>query len=162
MNKNEPARSNAIAARQIAEQAEVELRILLGVEQPLRIALQWMTRERGNSHKLSTLRFAARSFEHHLTRTRVLADHGGYMHSITDAKPHLASEVKAAWDAREELQANFERIILRLEYVSPDDAAALGEVCAELERYLDQLKTHGEKEVELLQHSLTQVEGGEG
>jgi hypothetical protein len=162
MKKNQPTKSTATVACETAEQAEIELRILLGIEQSLRIALQWMTRERGNSHKLSTLRFAARSFERHLIRTRVLADHGGYLHSITDDNPHLASEVKAVWDAREELQANFERIILRLEYVSPDDPAALGEVCAELERYLDQLNTHGEKEMELLQHSLTQVEGGEG
>jgi len=161
MNNTEPAGSNVIAAREIAEQAEVELRILLGIEQSLRIALQWMTRERGNHHKLSTLRFAARSFERHLTRTRVLADHGGYMHSITDANPHLAREVTAGWDAREGLQANLERIILQLEYVSPDDATAVQKACAELECYLDQLKIHGQKERELLQHSFTQEEGGE-
>ena len=162
MKNNQPTRSNATVAWEIAEQAKIELRILLDMEQSLRIALQWMTRERGNSRKLSTLRFTARSFERHLTRTRVLADHGGYLHAITVANPHLANKVKAAWDAREELQANFERIILRLEYVSPDDTAALGKVCAELERYLDQLKTHGEKEMDLLHHSVTQVEGGEG
>jgi hypothetical protein len=73
------------------------------------------------------------------------------MHSITDANPHLASKVRALKDVRGKLQANFERIILRLEYVSPDDAAAFGEVCAELECYLEQLRTHGEKERELLQ-----------
>jgi hypothetical protein len=162
MNNTEPAESNAIVPREIAEQAQVELRILLGIEQSVRIALQWMTRERGNSHKLSTLRFAARSFERHLTRTRVLVDHGGYLHSITDANPHLASKVGAIWDEREELQANFDRILLRLEYVSPDDAAAVNKVCAELEYYLDQLQTHGQKEMELFQHAFTQVEGGEG
>ena len=162
MKNSEPIAYNATEAQEVARQADVELAILLGIEQSLRIALQWMTRDRGNGHKLSTLRFAARSFERHLTRTRVLADHGGYMHSITDANPHLASKVRALRDVREELQANFERIILRLEYVSPDDAAAFGEVCAELECYLEQLKTHAQKEMELLQHSFTQVEGGSG
>ncbi|HSS65973.1 MAG TPA: hypothetical protein VLS27_16215, partial [Gammaproteobacteria bacterium] len=145
MKMSKPTESRTTEAQEIARQADVELAILLGIEQSLRIALQWMTRDRGNSHKLATLRFTARSFERHLTRTRVLADHGGYMHSITDANPHLASKVRALKDVRGKLQANFERIILRLEYVSPDDAAAFGEVCAELECYLEQLRTHGEK-----------------
>jgi hypothetical protein len=148
--------------QELAKQAEVELAILLSLEQSLRVALQWMTRERGNGRKLSTLRFASRSFERHLTRTRVLADFGGYMHAITDANPHLASGVEAMWDVREELQAKFERIMLRLEYVSPDDAPAFGQVCAELEGYLEDLKQHGKKELELLQHSLTQEQGGKG
>ena len=86
----QPTINNAIEAREIAKQAEVELAILLGVEQSLRTALLWMTRDRGNSRKLSSLRFAARSFERHPTRTRVLADYGGHMHLITDANPNLA------------------------------------------------------------------------
>jgi len=153
---------NAAEAREIAKQLEVELAIMLGVEQSLRIALQWMTPDRGNSHKLSTLRFAARSFERHLTRTRVLADYGGYMHLITDANPHLAGEVEALKDVREELQANFERTILQLEYVSPNDAASFGQVCSETERYLEDLEKLGQKEIALLQHSFAQEEGGSG
>jgi hypothetical protein len=162
MNQTESAKSKAIVAQEIAEQAEVELKILLGIEQSLRIAIQWKTRERGNSHKLSTLRFAATSFDRHLARTRLLLDRGGYMHLITDANPHLASDVKAVWVVREELQANFEEIILRLEYVSPDDPAALERICAELESYLDRLTIFGQKEMGLLQRSFAQVEGGEG
>jgi len=162
MRNAEASSYKTLECREIAEQAEVELAILLGIEQSLRLALQWMTRDHGNSHKLSTLRFAARSFERHLTRTRVLADHGGYMHLLTDANPHLASEVKVLRDLRQELQADFERIILRLEYVSPDDAAAFEEVCAALEGYLGQLKAHAQKEMELLQHSFAQEEGGCG
>ena len=158
----EPTAYNIAEAQEIAKQMEVELALLLNIEQSFQTVLQWMTRDRGNSRKLSTLRFVARSFERQLTRTRVLADHGGYMHLITDAKPRLASEVKALRNARQELQANFERIILRLEYVSPDDAAAFGEVCAELERYLEDLRAHSQEEMELVQHFLVQEEGGEG
>ena len=65
-------------------------------------------------------------------------------------------------DVRQELQAKFERIILRLEYVSPDGAPAFRQVCAELERFLDDLKAHGQKQMELLQHSFAQEEGGSG
>lgn len=149
-------------ALMIAKQAEVELEILLGIENSLRIALQWMTRDRGNSHKLATLRFAARSFERHLTRTWLLADHGGYLHLITDANPHLVGEVAALQNVREALQKNLERIILQLEYVSADDASSLGQVCSEMERHLADLEAHGRKEMRLLQHSFAQEEGGSG
>jgi len=148
--------------REIAKQAEVELAILLGIEQSLHLVLDWMTRDRGIGHKLSTLRFAARTFERHLTRTRVLADYGGYMHLITDANPHLASDVRALSAECESLQVSFERIMLRLEYVSPDEALAFGGVCTDLECHLEQVATHGKKEMELLQHSFVQEQGGSG
>jgi hypothetical protein len=162
MNKGDPAARKALDTRNVAKQIEVEFAILLSVEQSLRLALQWMTRDRGNGHKLSTLRFVAGSFERHLTRMRVLADHGGYLHFIGDTNPHLAADIETLRNARQEIQANFERIILRLEYVSPDDAAAFDKLCAELECYLDQLKAHGQQEMELIQHAFIQEEGGEG
>jgi hypothetical protein len=154
--------NDANEAREIARQAEVELAILLGIEESLRIALRWMTRGRGNSHKLSTLRFQTWSFERHLTRIQVLAEHGGYMHLITDAHPHLAGEVEELRNKGEELHSNLERIIVRLDRVSGDDATGFGQICADLERFLDDLKTHGQKESELLQRSFTQEEGGSG
>ncbi len=121
-----------------------------------------MTRERGNTRKLSTLRSVARSFERQLSRTRVLADQPGYLHLITAATPGLASDVQELRRAREALQAGFEGIVLRLEYVSPDDAGAMRRVCAELERYLDDLNTHGREELKLLQGSRSREKGGRG
>jgi hypothetical protein len=162
MQHPEPTAYNAAEAQEIARQADVELAILLGIEQSLRIALQWMTRGRGNSHKLSTLRFHTWSFERHLTRIQVLADHGGYMHLITDANPHLAGEVGALRNERAELHANLQRIIVQLDHASRDDAGGFGQICADLERFLDDLRTHGQKERELLQDSFTQEEGGSG
>ncbi|MGB2987469.1 MAG: hypothetical protein WBE26_16520 [Phycisphaerae bacterium] len=160
MQHREPIAYNAAESQEIARQADVELAILLGIEQALRIALQWMTRGRGNSHKLSTLRFHTWSFERHLTRIQVLADHGGYMHLITDANPHLAGEVERLRNGREELHSNLGRIIVRLDHVSRDDAGRFRQICADLERFLDDLRAHGEKERELLQHSLVQEERG--
>ena len=162
MKSSEPTAYNAAEAQEVARQAEVELAILLGMEQLLRIALQRMTRGRGNSHKLSTLHFQAWSFERHLARIQVLADHGGYMHLITDAHPHLAGEVEALRNEREELHSDLGRIILRLDHASTDDAARFGKTCADLERFLDGLRAHGQKERELLQNSFTREEGESG
>ena len=162
MDNLDPTTSDAVEAREIARQADVELAILLGTEQSLRFALQWMTRDRGNSRKLSTLRFHTWSFERHLTRIQALADHGGYLHRITDVNPHLAGDVEELRNKRARLRADLEAIIVRLELVSRDDAGPFGQLCADLERLLDDLKTHGQKECELLQHSFTQEQGGSG
>ncbi|MBI5864254.1 MAG: hypothetical protein HZB38_07080 [Planctomycetes bacterium] len=112
----EPTVINVAESQEIAKQLEVELALLLAMEQSLRLVLQWMTRGRGNSRKLSTLRFAARSFERQLSRTRTLADYGGYLHLVTEFAPLLAPEVRLLTKKREELQAGFEKLILRLEY----------------------------------------------
>jgi hypothetical protein len=84
------------------------------------------------------------------------------MHLITDANPHLAGEVEALRNERAELHANLHGIIVGLERVSRDDAGGFGQICADLERFLDDLRAHGQKERELLQHSFTQEEGGSG
>lgn len=149
----EPTAHNIAESQEIAQQIEVELALLLSIEQSFQIALQWMTRGRGNSRKLSTLRFVARSFERQLTRTRTLADHGGYLHLITDTEPHLSDEVRSLGLAREQLQAAFERIIVRLELVSPNDASGFEKVCTELSQYLEALKAHGANEMDLLQRA---------
>jgi hypothetical protein len=125
MDNPEPTAYDRAESEEIAIQIQIELRLLLSIERSLRTTLQWMTRERGNTRKLSTLRSIARSFERQLSRTRVLADQPGYLHLITAATPDLTSEVQELRKARETLQAGFEGIVLRLEYVSPDDADAL-------------------------------------
>lgn len=158
----EPIQYNRVESRESAKQMEVELALLLSIEAAFRIALQWVTRSHGNSRKLSTLRSVARLFENQLTRTRILADHGGYMHSITDVETHLASEVKTLRGARDELQVAFERIFVRLENVSPDDKTGFGEVCAALGGYLEDLNAHGQREMELVQRSFNQEVGGSG
>jgi hypothetical protein len=159
MDNPEPTAYDRAESEAIAKQIQIELRLLRSIERSLRTTLQWMTRERGNNRKLSTLRSVTRSFERQLARARALADQPGYMRLITDATPDLADEVQDLRKAREALQTGFEGIVLRLEYVSPDDAEAFQGVCAELERYLDDLNAHGQKELKLLQRSCRQDRG---
>jgi hypothetical protein len=162
MHQNTPSRRTQTDAQEMAKQADVELSILLGIEQSLRVALQWMTRGRGNSHKLSTLRFHTWSFERHLTRIRALADHGGYMHVITDAKPHLASKVAALQERRVKLHDTLEKLVIELELVSQDDFDGFTRICLGIQQFLDDLRAHGQQESELLQHAVSQESGGQG
>jgi hypothetical protein len=155
----EPTAHDAAETREIARQAEVELAMLLGTDESLRIALQWMTRDRGNNHKLSTLRFHTWSFERHLSRIQLLADHGGYLHLVADAHPDWAGEIEALRNKREKLHSALEGIIVRLERVSRDDAHRFELICSDLGRFLDDFRAHGQKETELLQRSFAQEEG---
>jgi hypothetical protein len=151
-----------IEAAAIAEQSRVELAVLLGIEKALRVAIDWKVRDGSSIHKLSTLRFLAASFERHLTRITVRADRGGYMHRITNAKPHLTNDVQELRGTLRGFRTDLERIVMRLDYVTPIDDAGIEQVCSDFKSVLDDLATHGQKKGELLQHSFAQEEGGEG
>lgn len=154
--------NNMMNAREVVEQSGVELAVLLGIEKALRIALHWKPRGRMNIYKVSTLRFHASSFDRHLTRIVAMADHGGYLRLVTDANPHMVGEVTKLRDVLQELRVDLERIIVRLDYMLPNDDVGLGQICNDLEALLDDLRTHGEQKSDLLQHSFAQEEGGEG
>ncbi|MDF1700783.1 MAG: hypothetical protein P1V36_06460 [Planctomycetota bacterium] len=147
-------------AHEIAQQADVELSILLGIERTLRVALQWMTRGRGNSRKLSTLRFQMWTFKRHLTRLNVLSDHGGYLHVVTDAVSDLAGEVHVLRVKRTELHSDLNRTMLLMEHISQDDADGFARLCADLEGFLDHLRSQGERERALVRQALARNQGG--
>lgn len=149
-------------ARELARQAEVEFRLLLFSEQALRVALQWMTRERGNGHKLSTLRYHTSNFQRHLARLCALTDLGGYLHVITTASPHLAADVEALQTERTTLHRDLEKLAIRLDRLSTQDTGEFRQACADLEQFLDALRLHSQREIELHQHSFTQEVGGSG
>jgi hypothetical protein len=162
MNFGESAASSSDEAQEIARQADIELGIVLGIEQSLRIALQWATRGRGNTHKLSTLRFHTSTFERHLTRIQALAVHGGYKRLIIESSPRLAGAVNELGAKRVNLHAELERIVIRLDLVSRDDGDAFGSICTDLERCLDALRTNAQKERDLLRQTFTQEKDGWG
>lgn len=149
-------------SHEIAKQIEVELALLVNIEDALRVALTWATDRRGSSRKLATLRFVTGTFDRHLAHMRVLAEYGGYMQLISDAKPHLEGNVTALKDLRNELQADLERIVVGLDHIAPDDGVAFGRLCGQLTSFLVGLETHRQREMELLQHSVVQEEGTSG
>jgi len=162
MKLNEPAQDCLVESGEIAKQVEVELALLLHIEEALRIALAWRSSGRENIRKLSTLRFVLRTFERHLARLRVLSEYGGYMYVVSQTKPHLAGSVKSLKNLRDDLQSHLESMMLKLEHVSPQNTHSIAEICTELEKYLDDLSSHGKQEIDLLQKTFGQEEGGSG
>ena len=149
-------------SQDITRQMQTEHVILRNVEQALCEALGWKTSSGKNTRKLSTLRFVAHSFHRHWARMRALAEHGGYMSLVVETKPHLSGAVQGLKKQRGELGATLERIMSRLDHVSPDDTVAFCGLCAELERFLKDRKSQDEQETQLYQQAVGQDEGGPG
>lgn len=151
-----------IDCHEIAKQLQVESALLVNIEKCVRIALNWKTGARGTSRKLATLRFVTLTFEHHLTRFRVLSEHGGYLNEIVIIKPELTAAVESLRVARDGLQAELRRLMAAMEEVAPTDAPRFETICAAYGVLLDALGDHGQHEQSLLQRSLVEDEGGSG
>lgn len=162
MNDQPYTRLSRSEYHEIAEQAKIELAILLRLDESIRSALRLMTRDRANNHKLSTIRFHTNSFERHFTRISALADHNGYMHVIVETNPNMAGEVDAMRRERQALHDVLNKLIVRLERISGDDNGAFKMICIEVENLLDDINAHGKAETELLQRAFVQEFGGSG
>lgn len=147
---------------EIEKQFQVELALLVNIEKSLRIVLDWMTGDLGIVRKRSTIRLVAQSFDRHWARLRVLSEHGGYMHLVTDSMPNLANEVSVLKGVRDRLQAELEPLIIALEHLSPGDKSEFEQICVDVERYLEALSAHDQQERGLFHCSIDGEEGGSG
>ncbi len=84
------------------------------------------------------------------------------MHWITERTPRLVNHVRSLWEGRAALRTRLEGLAERTDQVSWDDALAFKQICADLVTLLEDLQSHGQEEVALLQRSMNQDEGGTG
>lgn len=146
----------------IAKQYQVELALLVNIEKAIHFTLDWDSGKCDTVRKLSTLRFATQTFEHHLARVRALSEHGGYLHLITDKKPQLANEVMELKSTRDRLQEQFECLIVTLEHVSTGDPSRLDKICTDYRRLLGALDVHAQNEREIFHRACFEEVGGSG
>ena len=148
-------------ADEIAKQLQLEFVLLVNIKDATRMVLDWKT---GPSivRKLSTLRSMVQSLEGHLSRLRVLSEYGGYMHLVTDSKPHMANEVTASRVVRDRLHTDLEKLIVDLDMVESTDKLAFSRICGNLKDHLDALAEHADKEKALFLRSVYEEEGGSG
>ncbi|MFN4258501.1 MAG: hemerythrin domain-containing protein [Gemmataceae bacterium] len=148
--------------RDIAQQTRVENNLLGDLMNGLRAAMSWEGQSEDFSRQLSTVRFIAQCFQRHVDRLMALEEYDGYMDVVTSASPQLAKAVDALRHEHDEFRAKINRLVNRLERISPLDRAAFTLVCDDLRLLLDKLEEHGRKEARLMQEALDRDEGGEG
>jgi hemerythrin-like domain-containing protein len=144
----------------ISQQLLIEYELLSHLESALRTILQWTSHRQDLPRKLSSLRFMTQSFERHLERLMTLEEHDGYMEVVTESRPSLSPQVDALRAEHDVLRRALRRVGLQLERLTPDDSAPIDQVSAELVSLLERVDEHSQREVDLLQESLLQEEGG--
>lgn len=143
----------------IATQLQIEQGLISHIVEGLREAMDWKADDSGLSRKLSTIRFVTESLHRHLERLMAIHEYDGYM-SFIDAR--LQPAVESLKREHETLRAGLNRIVSRLDRLSPQDAERLTQECEELAFWLRGYESHCDKESQLLQESFLRDEGGEG
>ncbi|HTU25183.1 MAG TPA: hemerythrin domain-containing protein [Pirellulales bacterium] len=144
----------------ISEQMLIEHEMLSHLESALRALLQWTSRGQDLSRKLSSLRFMTESFQRHLERLMALEEDDGYMEVVRECRPEFTPQVEALRTEHDDFRRRLRRAAARLERLSSNDVEHCEQVSQELNALLEQVDAHSRKEVDLLQKSLLQEEGG--
>lgn len=148
----------------IAKQMVVENSLMKYLIEGMRHMLAWKTDGPEFARKLSTFRFIAGSFQRHLERLLNLEERDGYMKIVLEEKPNpnMAEAVAALKQEHGEFRKAIERILERLEKVTPSDHATLSSIEGDVNRLLDQFQAHTTKEADLMQEAFERDDGGEG
>jgi hemerythrin-like domain-containing protein len=144
----------------ISQQMMIEYELLAHLESALRNILQWTSHRHDLPRKLSSLRFMTQAFQRHLERLMTLEEHDGYMEVVTESRPTLSPKVEALRAEHDVFRTELRRVSARLERLTPDDPLPIGKLSDELGSLLTRVEEHGRKEIDLLQMSLVQEDGG--
>jgi hemerythrin-like domain-containing protein len=144
----------------ISQQMLIEHEMLSHLESALRALLQWTSKGQDLSRKLSSLRFMTESFQRHLERLMALEEDDGYMEVVRECRPEFTSQIEALRTEHDDFRRRLRRASARLERLSSIDVEHCEQVSAELNALLEKVDAHSRKEVDLLQQSLLQEEGG--
>lgn len=144
----------------ISQQMLIEYELLAHLESALRNLLQWASHGQDLPRKLSSLRFMTQAFQRHLERLMTLEEHDGYMEVVTESRPTFSPKVEALRAEHDTFRRDLRRVTARLDRLTPEDPQPIGQVSDELGSLLSRVEVHGRKEVDLLQESLVQEDGG--
>ncbi len=144
----------------ISQQMLIEYDLLAHLQSALRNILQWASHGQDLPRKLSSLRFMTQAFQRHLERLMTLEEHDGYMEVVKESRPTFSPQVDALRAEHDSFRRELRRVTARLERLTPEEPQPISQVSTELESLLSRVEVHGRKEVDLLQESLVQEDGG--
>jgi Hemerythrin HHE cation binding domain len=146
----------------VIQQTKVESQALEHVTQALEVAIAWVVDGDDISRKLSSVRFLTESYQRHFERLFALEEVDGYMESIAQLNPELASQVDGLKEEHEQFRDAIRKTVLRLDQASPVNPANFSVICEKLRTVINQIMQHIHQENELLVESVQQDTGGEG
>ena len=140
----------------------IEHQILEHVKQALRVTLEWKAPAVSLPHKMSSVAFTLKSFHRHLERLMAIEEKGGYMAMVSEAHPHLQQRIDYLAHDHERFRRQIRDIVPYIEELREWQPVEFVEVCGEIFLLLDEVDSHDEQEISLLQDSLLLDDGGEG
>jgi len=140
----------------------LEHQVLSHVKQALRVTLDWDAPEVSMPRKLSSLQFTMKSFRRHLERVMSIEEEGGYLEEVSAVQPNLQSRIEALQRDHVRFRNRIRQVVPQLDSLSEWQEVRFGEICNEIRLLLDDIDSHDEGEIDLLQESMMTDVGGEG
>ena len=142
--------------------ALMEQQVLQQIEQALRVAIDLDIAKVGFAWKVSSVRFAAESFQRHFERLMSFEEDGGYMRVITEEKPTFVDSVQSLRCDHDRFREGLDQSIQGIARVDVDKMEDFNELCETLCDLLAEIHTHEKSENHLLYEVFLRDEGGEG
>ncbi|MEX2317587.1 MAG: hemerythrin domain-containing protein [Pirellulales bacterium] len=142
--------------------AAMEHAVLEHIKQAMRVTLDWRAPEVSLPRKISSLQFTIKSLQRHLERVMSIEEEGGYLAVVEDLKPHLQERLEGLAGEHQSFRARLNAMMPELNSLNEWEEKRFDQVCGQLRQLLADLDQHDQQEVELLQQSLLDEEGGEG
>ncbi len=152
MTENSPEVSaNTDSFRPILTQTQVEQQMLHNAQEGLLASLSWETTGETFSRKLSSIRFAARTYREHLDRVFAIEEHDGYMECAIEQCPQFADKVQRLRLEHADLRERLKALMVTLERLMPNDHLALEEWRTGILDFLQRYRKHNQQETRLIQ-----------
>jgi hypothetical protein len=146
----------------IISTAAMEHAVLEHIKQAMRVTLDWQAPEISLPRKISSLQFTIKSLQRHLERVMSIEEEGGYLGVVQDIKPHLFERLAKLAAEHQSFRVRLKKLMPELDSLNDWEDERFRSVCGDIRQLLDDIDRHDEHEVELLQQSLLDEEGGQG
>lgn len=147
---------------EIAQQAAIEHEMLKHIAAGLRATMERKLTGEDISRKLGSLRFISQSFQRHLEHVMALEEYDGYMNVVTESYPEFTERTKKLRAEHDRFREELGRVNYRLERMSASDLETFNDHCAHLNRLLEEINEHNQRETALIQEAFLEDVGGEG
>lgn len=140
--------------RPIIMQAKVEQEMLAHARDGLRTALAWQTEGDTFTRKLSSVRFAARSYHAHLERVLSLEEYDGYMDVVVAEHPNWSEKVESLRSEHKSFRESWDDLLTKLDRLQPTNSDGFREIIGSIRELLKSFRSHNDRETKLIQDAL--------
>jgi hypothetical protein len=151
-----------IEAKSLANVGWIEHQMLEHIKNALRVTIAWRAPAVTSGRKLSSVRFAMKSFDRHLRRVINIEEEDGYLFDLTDSKPNQQHQVERLQLDHRRFRMRTTDLLDQLNELSDWQTDELEEVCRQIGQLLEDVDRHDSEEISLLQEAVLFDEGGEG